>query len=170
MHLGEPTKQPLPDKWLADLLAKALLLEYQQPIKPIKRKGKRYGKKVRLHSKKSRGPNESTENEPARSSTTNTGGVLLANIPGRTNVDTPPGAGHPSWQREDVPVFHLFAQVKRLLGRSAIFTVTQKHACVIVILKCCPVCIVILTGKPCSMTHAGSLCLFMYIKWAHQES
>ena len=125
MHLGEPAKQPLPDKWLADLLAKALLLEYQQPIRHVKRKGKRCGKTVRIHSKKNCRPRKSSENEPAQSSTTCTGDVLLAAIPGRSNIDIPQGAGQSSWHREDVPVFHLFAQVKRLLGRSAIFTVTQ---------------------------------------------
>ena len=37
MHT-DSKKQPSPEKWLADLLSKALLLEYQQPKKPTKRK------------------------------------------------------------------------------------------------------------------------------------
>ena len=119
MHLGIPTKDPLPDKWLADLLAKALLLEYQQPIQHVRRKSKRSGKKARLHSKKTRASRDSVENEQAQY-TSNTAGISNAlSGDARGTVCNPPlpAAGQPSWRAEDVPVFHLFAQVKKLLGR-----------------------------------------------------
>ncbi|KAL3149285.1 hypothetical protein ABBQ32_002101 [Trebouxia sp. C0010 RCD-2024] len=122
MHLGEPTKQALPDKWLADLLAKALLLEYQHPEKPTKPKGKRCGKKTHLHSKgkcascKSKG-NEKVGSIQPSSSTVSSKDAVLAATPSRvdSNFQQPPE--HSSWHLQDVPVFHLFAQVKRLLGR-----------------------------------------------------
>ena len=122
MHLGEPTKQALPDKWLADLLAKALLLEYQHPDKPTKPKGKRCGKKVHLRSKRKRASCNSKGNEKvgtvqAPRSTVGLKDVEMAAIPSRTDSNFQQAPDHSSWHLEDVPVFHLFAQVKRLLGR-----------------------------------------------------
>ncbi len=65
MHIGDPKKQVLPEKWLADLLSKALLLEYQHPAKLSKRKNRRSVKRARLQGKKNRAARESLENEHA---------------------------------------------------------------------------------------------------------
>lgn len=122
MHLGEPTKQAPPDKWLADLLAKALLLEYQHPDRPTKPKGKRCGKKVHLHSKRKRASCKSKVNEKAATvqashSTVGPEDAVMVAIPVKPDSNFQQAAEHPSWHLEDVPVFHLFAQVRRLLGR-----------------------------------------------------
>ena len=121
MHTGEAAQQSLQDKWLADLLSKALLLEYQQPVKPAKRKPKRkkqrsQGTKTRIAALQSL----STENgaapqlllDAAQSMQT----LHAASI---GNLDMyQSGLGYTGQQHlEDVPVFQLFAQVKRLLGR-----------------------------------------------------
>jgi len=116
MHLVEPKKQALPEKWLADLLSRALLLEYQQPVKHSKRKNKRSGKKARLQSKKGRAPTrESLENNdaaPAQLALTSSTSMATSGQP-QLALTAEQGV----WNTEDVPVFHLFAQVKRLLGR-----------------------------------------------------
>ena len=122
MHLGEPTKQALPDKWLADLLAKALLLEYQHPEKPTKPKGKRCGKKAHLYSKRKRASCKSKGNEEVgslqpSSSTVGPKDAGLAVIPSRVDSNSQQPPDHSFWHLEDVQVFHLFAQVKKLLGR-----------------------------------------------------
>ena len=122
MLLDEPAKPALPDKWLADLLAKAVLLEYQQPSKPTKPKGKRLGKKAHLHGKRSRASCKSRRDEQAASlkslgSASGAKDAVVSAIPGRIDSNCPKPVEHSSWQLEDVPVFHLFAQVKRLLGR-----------------------------------------------------
>ena len=122
MLLGEPTKQALPDKWLADLLAKALLLEYQQPSKPTKSKGKRSSKKAHLRGKRSRASCKSRGDEQTASllvsgSASGSNDTAMVAIPGKSDSNYCKHAEDSSWQLEDVPVFHLFAQVKRLLGR-----------------------------------------------------
>ena len=122
MLLGEPPKQALPDKWLADLLAKALLLEYQQPNNPTKPKGKRSGKKVHLRGKrsraccKSRGVEQTASLQVSKSASGSTDAGFFA-VPGKKDSNYHKHVEDFSWQLEDVPVFHLFAQVKRLLGR-----------------------------------------------------
>lgn len=122
MLLGAPTKQALPDKWLADLLAKALLLEYQQPNKPTKPKGKRSGKKAHLRGKRSRASckgrrDEQTANSHAFGSASSSTDAVMVAVPGLLASRYHKHAEDSSWQLEEVPVFHLFAQVKRLLGR-----------------------------------------------------
>lgn len=117
MMLDEPTKQALPDKWLADLLAKALLLEYQQPNKRATSKGKRSGKKAHLRSKRNRASCKSRGNEQAAKSEVSGSAATMVDVPGRMDSKHHRPAEQSSWQLEDVPVFHLFAQVKRLLGR-----------------------------------------------------
>ena len=116
MHIVEPKKQALPEKWLADLLSRALLLEYQQPHKHSKRKTKRSGKKARLQSKKGRAPiRESLENNdeaPAQLGLTSSTSKTASELP-----QLGLAAVQDVWNTGDVPVFHLFAQVKRLLGR-----------------------------------------------------
>ena len=122
MLLSEPTKPALPDKWLADLLAKALLLEYQQPNKPTKPKGKRSGKKAHLRGKRSRASCKSRGDEQTASlqvsgSASGSNDVILIAVPGKIASNYRKHAEDSSWHLEDIPVFHLFAQVKRLLGR-----------------------------------------------------
>ena len=122
MHLREPTKPALPDTWLADLLAKALLLEYQQPTRPTNPKGKRSGKKAHLHGKRSRASRKSTGNElPASlqfsANPSGSKDAALVSIPGRIDGNCQKAVEPSSWHLEAVPVFHLFAQVRRLLGR-----------------------------------------------------
>lgn len=117
MNTVEPKKQALPEEWLADVLSKALLLEYQQPVKHSKRKNKRSGKKARLQSKKSRAPpRENLENSDAANAhpdmTSSSKKAARDEQNGLTLA-----ADQPSWNTEDAPVFHLFAQVRRLLGR-----------------------------------------------------
>ena len=124
MHTGEAEQPSLQDKWLADLLSKALLLEYQRPAKPTKRKPKR--KKQRSQGTKTRTAalkSLSTEIEadaPLSLDAAQSMYALAAASIGSFAVYQP-GLGYTgqqaSWQLEDVPVFHLFAQVKRLLGR-----------------------------------------------------
>ena len=121
MHTGEPKKQALPEKWLADLLSKALLMEYQQPAKVARKKGKRSGKKGRLHGKTTRAPaREGLENgRAANFRLVSNGRTSSAAAPALhdTRVELESLAAQAPWHLEDVPVFHLFAQVKRLLGR-----------------------------------------------------
>ncbi|DBA97263.1 TPA: hypothetical protein ACH3X1_015010 [Trebouxia sp. C0004] len=131
MHNVEPKKQALPEKWLADLLSRALLLEYQQPVKRSKRKNKRSGKKACLQSKKGRAPTrESLENNiaaPAQLALTSSTSKATSAQP-QLALTAEQGV----WNTEDVPVFLLFAQVKRLLGRvQQISQLSAKSAVVI---------------------------------------
>ena len=117
MNTVKSKKQALPEEWLADVLSKALLLEYQQPVKHSKRKNKRSGRKARLQSKKSRAPlREDLENNDAANAQPN-----MTSSSSKTATAAQSGltlaADQPSWNTEDAPVFHLFAQVRRLLGR-----------------------------------------------------
>ena len=117
MLLDEPTKKALPDKWLADLLAKALLLEYQQPNKRTTAKGKRSGRKAHLRGKRSRASCKSKGNEQAAKSPASGSAATMVDVPGKMDSKYYRPAEQTSWQLEDVPMFHLFAQVKSLLGR-----------------------------------------------------
>lgn len=122
MHTSEAKQPPsLPDKWLADLLSKALLLEYQQPVEHVKRKSKR--KKHRSQSIKSRtaaglslhenvGTSSQLALDIAYGMSTWDAGMRTLQRP-NSSLD----GFETSWHLEDVPVFHLFAQVRSLLGR-----------------------------------------------------
>ena len=128
MHVADSHKQTSPDKWLADLLSKALLLEYQQPLKgSFRRKGAK--KKVRVSTKSSRA--RATRSKAAESTSAQlelvfdglqqqTASRYLGLGPDgvyaspATLMNTQQGG---QWQLDDVPVFQLFTRVRHLLGR-----------------------------------------------------
>ena len=128
MHVDASKKQASPDKWLADLLSKALLLEYQQPLKGSQRR-KPTKKKSRGNSKSSRAratrtkASEYASGQPelalngfvhqaaSRYLGVNLDGVSASNV---LLLSAPHGK---QWQLEDVPVFQLFTRVRHLLGR-----------------------------------------------------
>ena len=125
MHTSEAQKQSSPDAWLADLLSKALLLEYQKPIKQSKRKNKRLSKKDRTSSIKNRSgvgasPDDDAGSIPQLALDVTDMRALTAATLGSIAMYQPDAAQswqQANWRLEDVPVFQLFAQVKRLLGR-----------------------------------------------------
>lgn len=124
MHT-DSKKQPSPEKWLADLLSKALLLEYQQPKKPTKRKA--VSKKARPGKKSSnlslgRGQQAAVQPELVFSTEHTAvsrylGNYLSALGPAVNSALLSHGELGTPWQLEDVPVFQLFTKVRHLLGR-----------------------------------------------------
>ena len=129
MHVDASKKQASPDKWLADLLSKALLLEYQQPMKGSQRR-KTTKKKSRVNSKSSRAraprskasENASVQPELAldglvhQAASRYLGVKLDGGVSASSALLLSAQQGH-QWQLEDVPVFQLFTRVRHLLGR-----------------------------------------------------
>lgn len=128
MHGDASKKQASPEKWLADLLSKALLLEYQQPVKGSQRR-KSTKKKSRVNSKSSRARaprSKASENASVQPELALDGlvhqaasrylGMKLDGVSASSALLLSAQQGH-QWQLEDVPVFQLFTRVRHLLGR-----------------------------------------------------
>lgn len=127
MHADAPIKQVSPDKWLADLLSKALLLEYQQPDKKGGSRRKVTRKKSRITGKhlRARAPVAAADagvqpqlaldgleyHAASRYRRLSSKGMQPSSAVLTSSQQSS------QWQLEEVPVFQLFTRVRRLLGR-----------------------------------------------------